>query len=438
MAKLTKTNSGLIFKDDFSERTLMWTLSPSDADNLSFGENGLQMKHNKRYTSYTIVEPVIEEYSCIVELDHIPVNYDDIAGVLVMSSTKDYAECQTYLATGPSELGNAELVNTDIKNMINEILADNVVTYTVDVDNDTDNPITPSVQTQSVSIMSDEPFVDTFYRYIKFTKNKYKYIFWASEDCVTWIEIGNVKFDNAGVIGFFIYGTEDEEILNNSHCFFKSFEIYNSKYITIDGIDRKHEVEIFDGDGNIILRTDDIRYIYSINRSNKRILFNSTTSPMPIRNGKLRIFPKDKYEQTIAMYDMGEETFGGDGFSLERDISVFIDNKEVKTDKLYDLGIFYRGSYFIKADVHNNEEYAISDVKITVIKYSEYYSGEEQVEVALFEDGISETKLDYHKEVIIPEIRPSEGRSVYIKLKDKPNQGVYDTGNDFRFKILVE
>ena len=214
MAKLNKTNSGLLFKDDFTEKTLMWTLSPSDANNVFFGDSGLQMKHNKRYVTYTIVEPSVDEYSCIVEIDHIPANYDDIAGVLVMSTVKDYAECQTFLATGPSELVNSEQVNLDIENMIKDAIADNVVTYSIDADNAIDGNTqapTSSAHIHGASVDTDAPFVDKIYRYIKFTKNKYKYMFWASEDGNEWIEVGNVKFDNSGVIGFFIYGTEDKE-----------------------------------------------------------------------------------------------------------------------------------------------------------------------------------------------------------------------------------
>ena len=52
MANLMKTQNGLLFYDDFSEKTLMWTLSPSDANCLSFGDKGLRMVHNRRYCSY--------------------------------------------------------------------------------------------------------------------------------------------------------------------------------------------------------------------------------------------------------------------------------------------------------------------------------------------------------------------------------------------------
>ena len=441
MAKLNKTNSGLLFKDDFTEKTLMWTLSPSDANNVFFGDSGLQMKHNKRYVTYTIVEPSVDEYSCIVKIDHIPANYDDIAGVLVMSTVKDYAECQTFLATGPSELVNSEQVNLDIKNMIKDAIADNVVTYSIDADNaingNTQAP-TSSAHIHGASVDTDAPFVDKIYRYIKFTKNKYKYMFWASEDGNEWIEVGNVKFNNSGVIGFFIYGTEDKEILDNSHCFFKSFVLYNSKYITFEGIDRKYEIEIFDENGNIIMRTDDTKYMYSINRSNKQILFNSTSTSLPIKNGILRIFPKNNYEQTISQFNLGEEVYGGDGFTLERDIRLFIDKTELKPTELYDLGTFYRGSYFVKIDVHNNEDYILHDVTLKVLKYSEYYGGEEEIALALHLEGKSESELVYSKRVIIPEIKPSESKSVFMKLMDKPSQGLFDTGNAYRFKILIE
>ena len=69
MANLIKSETGLLFYDDFSEKTLMWTLSPSDAICLSFGDEGLQMKHNNKYCSYTITEPSADEYSCIIKLD---------------------------------------------------------------------------------------------------------------------------------------------------------------------------------------------------------------------------------------------------------------------------------------------------------------------------------------------------------------------------------
>ena len=433
MSKLNKTSDGLFFFEDFSKETLLWTLSPSDANCISFGDNGLQMKHHKRYTTYTIVEPSTEEYSCVVNIDHIPRTTEDIAGILVMSNTKEYAECQSHMATEPSELGNSDIIN--IENIIQNVLdKNNYVQWSLNDDEQEEN----QKNTDSSVTNGDVVFVDTIYRYIKFTKLKYKYIFWASEDGNTWIEVGNVKFEDSGVIGFFIYGTEDPEILNNSHCYFKTFALYKSKYITIDGIDRGKEIEIYDENGTILMRTDDISFAHMINRSNKQCIINTTTMPTPIRNAKLRTYSKTNYEVTFDEFDLGEEVYGGDGFTLERDIRLSINNQELNPLELYDLGTFYRGSYFIKLDVHNNENYILNDIKIKVIKYSEYYGGEDEVAVALYDENKIENELVYNKEIIIDSIAPSEGRSIFMKLTDMPIQDFYMTANDYRFKIIIE
>ncbi len=438
MAKLNKTSDGLFFHEDFSEQTLLWTLSPSDANCLSFGDKGLQIKHTNHYTMYTIVEPSTEEYSCVVHLEHVPATMEDIAGILVMSNTKEYAECQSYIATGTSAMTNAEEIYADVQAMIAKILDDSYVQWSEDDGTTTIDDDTEDTSTTNDTTTENTTFVDVMYPYIKFTKLKYKYIFSASTDGNTWIDIGNVKFDDSGVIGLFVYGTNDAKIINNSHCYFKSFALYNSKYITIDGIDRTQEIEISDSRGVILMRTDDIQFAHMISRSNTRCLINTATLPTPIRNGRLRVYSKNNYADTIGEFDLGDEVYGGDGFTLERDIRLFIDNTEINPLELYDLGTFYRGSYFIKLDVHNNEDYPISNVKIKVIKYSEYYGGEEEVSVALHSEDKIESELVYDKEVVIDAIAPSEGRSIFVKLTDKPIQDFYMTANDYRFKIIIE
>lgn len=422
----------------------MWTLSPSDANNLAFEEDGLRMKHNKRYVSYTIVEPYLEEYSCIVHIDHKPVNYDDIAGIIIMSSSHEYAECQSYMATGPSELVNADSFKVDIENMMNRLLADtNFVHWYQD-----DEPVkenTPEItetpnRVPGTSVEDSLAFIDVKYNWVKFTKMKRKYIFWASTDGYTWIEIGNVIFEGGCQIGFFIYGTEDEDILKNGHCVFKSFAIYNSKYISFQGIGREYECELIDNANHVVFRTDDVSYSYMINRSNKEILINTLVSPMPIMSGKLRIYPKHDYDNTVMSFDLGDKIYGGDTFSLERNIKLFIDNKEVSSLELYDLGDFYSGNHYIRVDVYNAEEYAISNVKISVMQYSEYYGGEEMVAIAKtpYGEQLPAPDLEYKKSITLNDIGPSQGRSFFMKLTDTPTQDFYMTAHSYRFKIIVE
>jgi hypothetical protein len=429
MSKLSKTSNGLFFFEDFSEKSLQWSLSPSDSVCVSFGDNGLQMKHNKHYTTYTIVEPSVSEYSCIVNLDHIPRSLNDIAGILVMSSTKEYAECQSHMATGPSELGNSETLNLDIENLISK-LNSNYVQWSL---ND-EEFLEEDEYSQSTGT---GVFVDTLYHYIKINKNKYKYVFWASDDGYKWIEIGNVKFEDSGVIGFFIYGTEDKDIIDNSHCYFKTFALYKSKFMTITGIDRKQELEIYDKNGVIIMRTDNVVFSHLFSRSNKQCIINTLTLPMPIQDGTLRLYSRDNYEVTLGEYQLGD-IYGGDGFTIERDIRLYINQKEINPLELYDLGTFYHGSYYIKLDVCNHEDYILNDIIVKVIRYSEYYGGEEEIAIALYNEEQIESELQYEKQIVIDSLAPSESQSIFMKLVDKPTQGFYSTANDYRFKIIIE
>lgn len=452
MSKINKTNSGLLFFDDFSEKTLMWTQSPSDINCLSFGDNGLQMIHNNSYVTYTIIEPELEEYSCVVQLDHVPFNENDIAGVIVMSTAKDYAECQSYMAEEPSEITNKEIPTTDeINALINDILNDKLdkyVEYSIDDmdvvyinedDNESNSESKVLLKSSKSSIaLSAETFTDKIYKYIKIIKEKTKYRFFASTDGLTWIEVGNTTFNDAGVIGFFIHGTEEQDLIDKSHCYFNTFSIYKSKYIVIDGIEKVNEFEIYDENGNIHVRSDDIKYTPLINRSGKKCVINTTTMPTPIKNAQLRIFPHDNYSKTLSSFKLGEDIYGGDIFTLENNIRLYINNQEINPFQLYDLGVFYRGSYFVKLDLYNHEDYIVTNVKVRVVKYSEYYGGEEEVAVALYDENHIESELVYEKEVIIDSIAPSEGRSVYIKLIDRPIQGFYKAANSYRFKIMIE
>lgn len=443
MASLNKSENGLIFYDNFKDPTLLWTLSPSDANNLRFGDNGLTMLHHRRYTTFTMTEPSLQEYSCIVELDHIPRNFDDIAGVIIIANNKEYAECQSFLATGPSELGNSNLIQADINKMIQVLLDDSYVRYTIDSDTLDENGGSISIGGDSEESSETEgsidiPFVDTFYRFIKFTKQKYKYIFWASEDGSTWIEVGNVSFESAGVIGFFIYGTTDEDIINNSHFNVKSMAIYNSRYLTIDAISREYDFELIDGDGTVLMRTDNLAYFHIFNRSNNRCLINTATLPMPIRNATIRLYPKKDYQNTIDLFHLGEETYGGDVYTLEHNIKAYIHNTEVSPTEIFDLGAFARGSYHILLVIRNCEDYRITDVKLRVAAYSEYYSGSEEVELALPKGDISETALKYHKTLTIDAIEANAEVSVYIKLTDKMLDMFYHAASIYRFKITIE
>lgn len=424
MANLIKTANGLLFYDDFSQKTLMWTLSPSYAKNvLEFGDKGLRLKHSDNYCIYTMVEPENEEFSCIVQLDHIPYNVDDIAGIIVLSNDKEYAECQSYMATEPSGLENGNKYYQSVIDAIEDTVDDYL----------SSNTSTPSTIQQVQTI----PFTDTLYKYIKFNKMKYKYVFYASSDGTDWIEIGNVSFNDSSVVGFFIYSTTDQDIIQNSHCYFNNFALYKSKYFVFEGIDRLNEIEMYDGDGNIVFKTDTLDFLDKVSRWSKTCSISTNMLPMPIKNARIRIYPRGKYAETISEYELGD-VWGGDEFTLTRDIKVFINGNQINTNEIYNIGAFYRGSHFVKLVIENSDNEIVSDIKVKVIRYSEYYAGEEAIGIALYDENETASTINYTKEVTINALQPSENRTIMIKLVDRPVHDFYMTANDYRFKIVIE
>lgn len=446
MPKITKMNNGLMFYDDFKEKSLMWTLSPSDADCLAFGEKGLRMLHQSRYCYYTMQEPAAEEYSCIVELDHIPFNEDDIAGILILSSNKEYAECQTYMAADSSEIGNSYTPEGYVKSLVIQAMGDVVVWSEnenepnvggVLVDNDGET-------TGDEWIKDDDPvedYSDINFHYIKVHKINNRYYFYASADSYKWITVGNVSFKYGAQLGFFNYGTKLKTLcqnLDNSHCYFKDYAIYQSQYLTITGIDPVYEFEVIDGKNKILLRSDRMDDGFIVNRNHHETIINTTLLPMPLLNVRIRVFPKDYYEATLFTAPLGEKVYGGDKFTIDRDIRLYIDGVELDDTQMYDLGMFTHGRHYIKVDVKNCDEYPMANLVLKVGQYSEYYAGDRPLYISLMQDGKRAEDLEYTKNVIIDELQPHESRSFFMRLMDVPEQGFYDVANSYRFKITIE
>lgn len=445
MPKITRMNNGLMFYDDFQEKSLMWTLSPSDADCLAFGEKGLRMLHQSRYCYYTMQEPAAEEYSCIVELDHIPFNEDDIAGILILSSNKEYAECQTYLAADSSEIGNSYTPEKYIKGMVTSAMGD-VVLWS---ENENEPNIGGTLIEGGDDVTGDEwvedpvedKYEDVIFRYIKVHKINNKYYFYASADSYKWITVGNVSFKYGAQLGFFNYGTKLKDLcqnLENSHCYFKDYAIYQSQYIFLCGIDMAYEFEIIDGSGKILLRSDRMDDNFILNRTKNETVINTTLLPMPILNAKVRVFPKDYYEATLFTAPLGDKVYGGDKFTIDRDIRFYIDTVELDDTQMHDLGVFAHSKHYIRVDIKNCDEYPMSDLIVKVGQYSEYYVGDQSLYIALAQEGKKAEDLEYTKNLIISELQPHESRSFFMRLMDIPEQGFYDVANSYRFKITVE
>ena len=496
MSVLKKTVNGLLYYEDFSDpNSLMWTLSPSHMSHvLEFGakgpvvtETGLVIKHSDKYVTYTMPEPTDrEEYGIIFDLHHVPVGLEDIGGVIVIGSTNQYVECQTYLATGPSEIINSDDFLVDLEGMVNQGIEEKLGNrqlsdivnemvenslrengYIIDVSGEgasgfPDNPppipgfddpeIPDSDPEPEIPEPSDEPsdgnpygeqevvegFVDTNYRYIKIYKIKHKYFFYASADSFKWIEVGCISIDSSASIGLFLYGTENNNILQNGRFKCNNLAFYSSRFITFHGIDTTKQFEII-SHGKIIIRTDGMAYLHMRSRDNRDTVINTTELPMPIEDAVLRVYPKNNYAITYAQYDLGT-VYGGDDFKIMNDIRLFVETRDrrVELGETYDLGSFYKGDSYVKILVYNHDSEPTEDLKLTVIRYSPYYNGDEYVNLGLYDDAHPQAKIEYTKELHIPIIHPWETRTVYAVLFDNPSQSAFMKANDFRFKIVID
>ena len=418
MAKLIKSANGLLFNDDFSTRTLMWELSPSEKSSvLEFSDKGLRIKHSDTYVTYTIVEPEAYEYCLVTRIDHHIFNENDVCGVIIMSSTEQYAECQSCYTDMPSAITNTY--------------------HTHDVVFDSDAP---------EEELSPVDWDITEYSWIKVHKILGSYLFYASIDGYNWITVGSAKYEHNGCIGLFQYAARDKNnhvdnaLIDNSYCYFRNFDIYKGKSIIINGIDRQtYDLEITDEHGHILVRTDNPHLNHLANWKESTCIIDTTSFPIPSK-AIMKVYERRHYDESNRVYDLGT-IYGGDVFEYEHDIRLFVENVEVSQDELYDLGDFYSGSYYIRLEVHNFDDETVYNKTVKVIRYSEYYSGEEEIDIADADPlmpGEMPYSLDYKKEVVLDEIRQSAGRNLYIRLTDKPVNDFFTTANDFRFKITIE
>lgn len=121
MPKLNKTESGLLLYEDFKQSSLIWTPSPNNYQDIEFGEDGLRIRHSDLYKTITLEEPE-GNFSFMCKINHKPIDADDIGGVIIMSNDTFYAECQSYVATKPSYITNANQTEDQIIDFINQFL----------------------------------------------------------------------------------------------------------------------------------------------------------------------------------------------------------------------------------------------------------------------------------------------------------------------------
>lgn len=440
MSTLTKQTHGIIYSEGFEEPSLIWSLSPSNLDCLRFEYDGLHILHSKKYVMYTMQESD-DPYCLIAEIEHTPIHTDDIAGIIVFSNTNDYAECQTYLSDSPSNMSN---YGSNIGP--NYDFGSEYVRYSFDDDNDgSEEQSDPSSHDEENEDSIEYKLKHGIYRFLRMIKynneSNFLYQFFASIDGIEWIEVGSTTFKTKNQIGFFLYATREQSLLQNGKFVIKNLNIYKNPYITIHGISNSYDFEIFDENYNSILKSDIVPWSNFISRYGNRVEINTNSMYLPIKNGHLRIYSKADYSSTIAEYDLDNYTFGGDIFNINYDIKLYDGLEEIDPGIIHELGTLFTDSFKKQIYVHNNEDFDLSNIKVSIIPYSEYFTGSEVVKMAIYDGNIMEEHpkaYEYNNTIIINKLDAHSSIELVLKLSEIPKQDFYSVANNYRFRISIE
>jgi hypothetical protein len=439
LSKLNKTASGLLLYEDFKENSLIWTPSPNNYMNIGFSEAGLQIKHSDTYKTFTIQEPQ-EDYCFICKLNHVPINEDDIGGVIVMSNDTSYLECQSYIANKHSYVTNEDVEKQQILELLDEIL-EGFVEYSITDDSGTYPSINPSTNIPSnmpipggVSESTNETFEDVMYAYIKVIKKNTVYSFFASTDGEQWIEVGNSKFNDTHRIGFFLHsmGTFTPDDLLKSNFYVEYAMFYDNNYVIIRNVkDVVHTLELRDENGALICDNHQTSSLMVIKDNTAYI--DTTLLKMPYDN--LRLVMLNSSNNILFDYTI-KQLVGGDRYEYGYDLKVCIDNTEIDQEELFKLDAFKSNEQTVRIDIYNQEQFEITNLKVSIAQYSVYYNGCETIGISLYDEN--EEVYDFKESVVIDSIMPTEGRSVLIKLTDRTVQDFYKKEGAYRFKLNIE
>lgn len=428
MSVITKQEQGLLFEDYFTEPNLAWTLSPSSSNSLRFGDDGLQVVHSDKYVSYTINEPADDEYAATMEIDHIPYDESDIAGMLVFNNAREYAECQTYMAIQPSALG--EFVYTLNVNSLPDL--SHYVKFKINDEEDEESQGQGQEQSQEEQ---EEEFVDTIYHFIKMYKKNDTYTFYASPDNHEWIEVGNVRQPDNGRIGIFEH-KGNSGVINHTHCFIKHFAVYKSRYIIIRNLPPIAEFEIHCGT-NTVFRSDVAGAGNIIKRVAGRCTIDTTYFPMPMKDFHIRFYPTGDYATTISEYHT-EEVYGGDDLSIDIDLQFYYNTNRIYPETLASLGMLEVDGQYAVITVKNNDTSASNARKIKITRYSDYYQGDLPILMAVTSSSYAPGASSFKKNGILPVLYPGNEVYIYIMLQTKPLSDYFLAVEEFRFKISLE
>ena len=216
---ISKIKNGVIYNDDFSKNSLVWTITPQDSSRFNFSSDGLTLKHGENPILVTMPLHFNEEnkFCATIDFTHKPTIENDIASVCILADDNEYIECQSYFDSSKTTEDN--------------------------------------------------------YRYIRIIGDNYLYTFYKSNDMITWNEVGNGILENSNRLGFKLQGNDTD---NSSDFIIKNIQISSDNYVEVRNVNTNINTLTFKDDNSKIT---EIPYKIICNK----IIFDVTEIPINVK-----------------------------------------------------------------------------------------------------------------------------------------------------------
>lgn len=356
MSKIVKLSSGFLYSEDFKDRlSMLWDFDGDDVnDRVAVNSDSISLlPKNNKRFEMFIKIPDKKGYVFQTEVDYTPSDGDEVAGVVLRAITHNFVQA----SIDGTNMEFCRYLKIDI--------------------------------------------VDGLTIHLK-----------ASMDGVNWYTYGNTSIADANTIGYFIDRTSITDEFKILNC-----RMFKNNFVTINNIDKKYRVKIFNKED------EDITNQFLIRKMNTKAVLDCTNLVLPIKYLKFKIFDFDG--NLVNEHEM-EDIYGGDCYELESNITVTV-NDNVLNDSLYDLGNIAEDTmYTIK--IENHESFAMNKT-LYVECLNPYNNGDLPVFISLANE-------DNYEKVKTFQLKPYEIKEFKLLIKKDKEMVVID--DSFKFKISLE
>lgn len=249
MTMVSKSVSGFIYQETFNQVSLLWNTLPINRT-ISL-DNSVGLIHGNERVTMTIPAPS-GDYVFQASIDHKPTILSDIGGIVVLSTTGNQIECQTYF----------------------------------------DNTIG----------------VSQYFQYVKVVKVGDVFTFYASMDSSVWYMIGNSELQDANRIGFFLDGPNTSDantfVIKNISFYKSNISVFNSIFdpssislIDSNGVEHKDSITLKLSDGSMYVDLTNI----SLPIEDATLKIYNSNNDIIVENNSFNLCGGDVFEYAIKL-----------------------------------------------------------------------------------------------------------------------------------------